>query len=208
MLQQLAPDIHETDAEISRLQRKLDRSSSANNPQNYNPDGTIKKGPKKWKRSKSYFKTLFKLKALHSKRSRIVKQYHYKLVNDIKKLGNQVFYEKVSVEGQKRRAKKTERSEKESIVNNKVVHKYKRKKRFGKSIQTYAPAAFLEKLSRKVNLTEIVLSKFKASQYDHSTDTYTKKKLSQRRTKVGDDIIQRDLYSSFLLMPFICVQFF
>ena len=41
---------------------------------------------------------------------------------------------------------------------------------------------------------------FRASQYNHVTDDYVKKKLSRRYDTVGGRWIQRDLYSSFLLM--------
>ena len=39
------------------LLRKLDRSRRAMNPDNYNEDGTVKNGPKKWKCSKNYSRT-------------------------------------------------------------------------------------------------------------------------------------------------------
>ena len=41
---------------------------------------------------------------------------------------------------------------------------------------------------------------FKASQYNHVTDSYQKKKLHQRWTWIGNHLVQRDLYSAFLLM--------
>ena len=41
---------------------------------------------------------------------------------------------------------------------------------------------------------------YKASQYDHTSDTYIKKSLSQRMYRLQDGtMVQRDLYSSFLL---------
>lgn len=42
-LEELAPDIDKNEKLIAKLQRKLDRQRRANNPNNYNPDGTIKK---------------------------------------------------------------------------------------------------------------------------------------------------------------------
>ena len=47
--------------------RAMDRSRRATNPQNYNPDGTIKKGKKTWKYSNHYKK----LKAKHAELCRI-----------------------------------------------------------------------------------------------------------------------------------------
>lgn len=49
------------------LYRAMDRSRRATNPQNYNPDGTIKKGCKTWEYSNHYRK----LKARHSELCRI-----------------------------------------------------------------------------------------------------------------------------------------
>ncbi|NLC07462.1 MAG: hypothetical protein GX755_05820 [Syntrophomonadaceae bacterium] len=42
------PELESRQKEIKQLQRKLDRQRRANNPDNYNPDGTIKKGRLKW----------------------------------------------------------------------------------------------------------------------------------------------------------------
>jgi len=41
---------------IKRDQRGLDRSRRATNPDNYNPDGSVKKGTRKWHRSNRYQK--------------------------------------------------------------------------------------------------------------------------------------------------------
>ena len=42
--------------EVRRLQRAMDRSLRAVNPDNYNENGTTKKGARKWVRSKHYLK--------------------------------------------------------------------------------------------------------------------------------------------------------
>ena len=56
-LEELAPGIDRQEKEIARLQRKLDRQRRANNPQNYNEDGTIVRGKKTWTYSKKYYQT-------------------------------------------------------------------------------------------------------------------------------------------------------
>lgn len=79
------------------------------------------------------------------------------------------------------------------------------RKRFGKSIANKAPAMFVNILERKVRdaggeFHHVNTVKAKASQYDHSTGTYKKKKLSQRWHQLADGTkVQRDLYSAFLL---------
>ena len=86
----------------------------------------------------------------------------------------------------------------------KVIQKYKRKKRFGRSINRRAPARFLLELKRKAEAVggvyaEVDTKEFKASQYNHVTDTYEKIPLSQREKEIGNRKIQRDLYSAFLI---------
>ena len=86
----------------------------------------------------------------------------------------------------------------------KVIQKYKRKKRFGRSINRRAPARFLLELKRKAEAVggvyaEIDTKEFKASQYNHVTDTYEKIPLSQREKEIGNRKVQRDLYSAFLI---------
>ena len=86
----------------------------------------------------------------------------------------------------------------------KVLQKYKRKKRFGRSINRRAPARFLLELKRKAEAVggvyaEVDTKEFKASQYNHVTDAYEKIPLSQREKEIGKRKVQRDLYSAFLI---------
>ena len=78
--------------------------------------------------------------------------------------------------------KKTEVKQKDGTV--KVIQKYKRKKRFGWSINRRAPARFLLELKRKAEAVggvyaEVDTKEFKASHYNHVTDAYEKIPLSQ-----------------------------
>lgn len=97
-----------------------------------------------------------------------------------------------------KRSKKTKTNPKTSRAHS--------KKRFGKSIGRCAPALFITILGQKASRcggSVIKVSTFetKASQFDHTDDSYTKKKLSQRFAKLSDGtIVQRDLYSAFLLL--------
>src|SRR3990172_12738458 len=50
-LKQFCNEIVPKQKEKRRLQRKQDRQRRANNPQNYNENGTVKKGNKKWEKS-------------------------------------------------------------------------------------------------------------------------------------------------------------
>lgn len=76
----------------------------------------------------------------------------------------------------------------------------KRKKRFGRSIKNRCPGYFQSQAKRKFRIYVEVPNDYKASQYDHTSDEYIKKSLSQRMYKLQDGtMVQRDLYSSFLL---------
>ena len=117
--------------------------------------------------------------------------------------------EKMSFRGLQKKVKKTERSEKTSDIRQKdgttkQIHKYKRKKRFGKSLNNRAPAEFIEILAKKAELYggavyKVDAMKFKASQYDHVSDTYTKHSIHDRERNIDGNTVQRDLYSAFLL---------
>lgn len=63
----------------------------------------------------------------------------------------------------------------------------------------------LEIIDRKLsyygkNLTKIDTWNAKASQFNHFNSTYNKKKLSQRWNDFNGIMVQRDLYSAFLIM--------
>lgn len=68
-----------------------------------------------------------------------------------------------------------------------------------------APSMLLDILERKLKyigrcLNRVNTPLIKASQYNHVTNTYEKKKLHERWNDFGFYTIQRDLYSAFLLM--------
>ena len=181
------------------LLRKLDRSRRACNPNNYNENGTIKKqGSKKvnWIKSNHYIKTQNQLKELYRKQADIRKLQHEILANEILSQGDNIYVETMNYVGLQKRAKKTEK-------NNKG--KFKKKKRFGKSLANKAPAMLLSIIDRKLKyhnrqLIKIDTYSVKASQYNHFDETCTKKKLSDRWNDFNGIKIQRDCYSAFLIM--------
>ena len=116
-------------------------------------------------------------------------------VNYIRSLGDVLITEPKNASKLMKRAKKTTKNDK---------GKFKKKKRFGKSIKNRCPGKFQSSLEQKFkvsNGTYIEVPKeYRASQYDHTVDDYIKKKLSQRIYKLKDGTtVQRDWYSSFLL---------
>lgn len=195
-LLELAPSVNNIEQEKRILQRKLDRQRRANNPHKYNEDGTIKKNNLKWIWSKNYIKTKNQLAELQRKLAEKRKQDHNKLANWILSLGDDIKVETMNYKGLQARTKETIKDKN---------GKFKSKKRFGKSIGNKAPSMFLTILDRKLSyegkrLKFVDTFSVKASQYNHLTDEYNKKKLSERWNDFGDFKIQRDLYSAFLIM--------
>jgi hypothetical protein len=175
--------------------RAMDRSRRATNPQNYNKDGTVKKGRKSWKYSNHYKK----LKAKHSELCRINAINRQLAINEdanhLRSLGDVFITESKNASKLMKRAKET-------TVNSKG--KFNKKKRFGKSIKNRCPSGFQTTVEKKFKVsggTYIeVPNNYRASQYDHTIDDYIKKKLSDRMYNLADGtLVQRDWYSSFLL---------
>ena len=83
-------------------------------------------------------------------------------------------------------------------------YRVKLMKRFGRSIYKYCMGYVWAHAQQKFLNTGgqfiIVPRNYRASQYDHTADTYTKRKLSDRMITLSDGtVVQRDCYSSFLL---------
>ena len=191
----LGSDAKDRSAQIRRIQRAMDRSRRATNPDNYLPDGTVRKGARKWVRSKHYRKLQFRKKTLERRYADAVNASHHRLANEIASKADIVYVEKMSFRGLARKAKS---------ATKKADGRFRSRKRFGKSIKHHAPAAFLTILGNRLasgggELIKVDTVSFRASQYNHVTDDYVRKKLSCRGSFIGSHYVQRDLYSAFLL---------
>ena len=177
------------------IYRAMDRSRRATNPQNYNADGTVKKGYKTWTYSNRYKR----LKAKHTELCRINSVNRHLAINEdvnhIRELGDTFITEPKNAKRLQERAKNT-------TVNSKG--KINKKKRFGRSIKNRCSGYFQAQIERKFKNTNGVYievpNDYRASQYDHTADDYLKKRLSDRLYKLRDGTeVQRDWYSSYLL---------
>lgn len=191
--------------EIAATLRAMNRSRRATNPKYYNPDGTIKrlkrqhgqKQKREWKYSKRYYRLRAKLRNLYRKLADIRKMEHNILANELLAHGNKFVVEDMNYKALQKRSKETK-------INPKTGRAHT-KKRFGKSLSRCAPAMFISILSNKANryggsVIKVSTFEMKASQFDHTDNSYTKKKLSERMARLrSGDIVQRDLYSAFLL---------
>lgn len=198
-LDTIGDNVASIEKEIKRLNRKLDRSRRKSNPKNYNADGTIKKGRKTWTYSEKYKHTRRKSASLQRKRAASLKQAQEGYVNSLLSEGNEFYIEKMNFKALQKRKKK-----KDIVKDTNTNGREKSKKRFGKSIGLRAPAQLVAILKRKAEASGCTFVKvntqtFKASQYNHVTDTFIKKKLSRRHNTINGIWVQRDVYSAFLL---------
>jgi hypothetical protein len=176
-LKQFASELKFDTARVRRLQRKMDRSRRATNPDNFNSNGTVKKGSKRWNNSKTYLKTSNSKANLERKLTAHRKSLHGELVNDILRSGDVIKLEKLS---------------------------YKAfQKLFGFSVASRAPGMFVSHLRSKAQraggqVVEIPTYKTKLSQTCHC-GRVKKKKLSERVHQCECGVVaQRDLYSALL----------
>ena len=184
--------------EIQALQRKMQRSQRANNPDNFEPDfkkkvgnkvvskkGKTKKGRRQWIKSSNYRKAVRKKAELERRKASYAKSQNRKLVNEILRHGNQIKTEKISIKGWQ--------------------------KRYGKAISAKSPGFFQSELKRKAvrgasrasknangSFLEFSTQKTALSQ-THLNGSRVKKTLSMRvhRDVTGFEM-HRDLFSAFL----------
>jgi hypothetical protein len=185
-LVQLAPSVEQPWKECRRLQRALDRSRRATNPDCFNPDGTWKRGTTLTVRSRRYEaarKELAETERVLAERRR---RDHGRLGNHILAQGNVIQAETLS---------------------------YKAfQKTYGRSVKVRAPGSLVTQLARKAEsaggkLVGLDTWKLRLSQFDHTTATFQKKALGERWHLLGDGsgMVQRDIYSAFLAKQ-VCVS--
>lgn len=196
ILADLTEGVPDRSGDLRRVQRAMDRSKRAMNPERFNPDGTAKRIRGRWKKSRSYKRLAMRKRSLERGRAACRKCRHEALADRILSLGDEVYTEEMSYTSLQRRKKET-------TVNGRG--RYDRKGRFGKSLGNGAPALLLSILDRKLgyegrSLRRVNTRTFRASQYNHVTDEYVKKRLSKRYNTIDGRWVQRDLYSAFLLM--------
>ena len=177
--EELAPDTRKK----RRLQRKMERQRRANNPENYDEQGRVKKHGKtrlRWKESKRYQADQAATRQHGEKTGSSPQEPAWQLAHAIVAVGKTIHIEKTSFKGWQ--------------------------KQYGRSIGLRAPGMFVAHLARIVaktggTLVEVSPSKTKLSQYCHHCGQYVKKPRSQRwhACSCGLGPVQRDLYSAFLL---------
>lgn len=211
LLEPLCPKtVKECNKEIIKLSRQLERIRRLANPQNYNKNGTIKKGPRLWIKTKNYYKVLFRLKNMYRLKTLYLREYQAVLAKRIMALGDNFATETINFTSWQVKSKKsTEKTDKimekkDKNGNVKKHNKCKSKRNKGRSLNNNSPGRFVEEFGRKLEcfnfqLEEINTKEMKASQYNHDTDTCVKIPLSQRCKIIDGRWVQRDLYSAYVV---------
>jgi len=176
-LERFCDELKSKRCEIRAGLRRLDRSRRATNPDNYNEDGTIKTGPKRWVRSRRYRGGLAKLANVHRRLAEHRKALHGKLANDILGRGKEIRTEKLSYRAFQRN--------------------------FGTSVGFRAPGLFVSMLKRKAEsaggCVEMLPTASLALSQTCLCGQRRRKKLSQRWHRCDCGVsAQRDLFSAFL----------
>lgn len=174
----------EYEKELIKLERQMDRSRRATNPENYDEKGRIVSRDKRkpWVYSKNYYK-------LRNKHSEICRRYvlerkrlQNSLSNRLLGMGDVFYVENCNIASMAKRAKET-------TVNPKTG-RCRSKKRFGKAIKSNAPSEFLGTLKRKVTTlggtVHDVSTQIAATQFDFSNETFKKHSLSERNVTLSN----------------------
>jgi hypothetical protein len=175
---------------IARLQRKMERSRRATNPDNYKPDsldrkgrktvvkkGLPKKGRRKWNKSNNYKQAAATKRELERRKAEYAKSQNRRLVNTILRSGKHIKTERVSVKGWQ--------------------------KIWGKAISAKSPGFFQSELKRKAESAGGSFYQFStqstALSQTHLTGERIKKSLSERVHRDNSGVVMhRDLMSAFL----------
>ncbi len=178
-LERFCPTVEQPWRELRRLERAMDRSRRATNPDNFDRRGRAKKGKKRWVRSRRYQRLAEKRRERERRLAAERKRAHGELANRILAQGSAIKTEKLS------------------------YHAFQRS--FGRSAKVRGAGMFVAALRRKAEacgggVIEFSAYRTRLSQFDHTTGEYLKKPLSQRVHVLGDGSgeVQRDLYSAFL----------
>jgi len=179
LLTPFCAELNRNDRHVRRLSRRLDRQRRAGNPDNYTPDGQVKRGVTlTWVSSNGYRQTRSAL-AEHARRlAEHRKSLHGRLTNDLLELGTVFRTEQLSMKAWQ--------------------------KIFGRSVGRNAPGMFHTLLNRKAERAGGQLqwiNPFSTALSQHCICGAKKKKpLSQRvhACRCEADGLQRDLLSAYL----------
>ena len=208
-LEELAPESAKYEKEIRHKQNLVDVSMRKHNSENYNTNGTVKNGKHKWKTTRRCRRLKRQIRVLYRKQTAYIKASHHTFINKVIQNTSEFILEPMNFKALQKKSKKTEQQDEATPVKqkdgfSKMVCKYKRKKRYGRSIKNRSPGRMQADLKAKatqygIPYYEIDIRQYRASQLHHDTGEYSKPALNERFKIIEGYQVQRDLYSAFLI---------
>ena len=163
---------------IAKLQKIISQEYVSLNPDCYDEDWKIKE----WVKLKANWKIAYLMKIINCLRRKQAKKHN----NEINSLVKEILafaWELISED-----------------MDFKQIRQSKEYKWLAKIIQFCTPWLLKNKLEENVELKFVDKYNYRASQYNHLTNEYVKPLLSDRTKKIWNNLIQRDLYSAYLLL--------
>ena len=198
MVDLVPKNITRKEKHLKRLDRRIERSQRANNPECYDERGKIKKDVRFKRPSNRQVRLRNRRRKVYRALTEERKKLQGQLVSRVVSQASIIKIEDLNVKGLQKRSR-------DIRINPKTNRPYS-KKRFGKAIFRAAPSAFRTALETRASQlgieVEVISPKdVKPSQYNHITQTFEKKPLSTRVYDLSDSYpgVQRDLYSAFLI---------
>ena len=163
---------------IAKLQRIVSQEYQEINPECYDETWKIKD----WVKLKANWKIAYLMKIINCLRRKQAKKHN----NEINSLVKEILgfaWELISED-----------------MDFKEIKQSKEYRSLWKIIQFCTPWLLKSKIEENVELTFVDKYNYRASQYNHETNEYIKPLLSERTKKIWENVIQRDLYSAYLLL--------
>jgi hypothetical protein len=157
-----------------------------------------------WDNSNRYIRLKNEYRETCRKQAAVVEYKHSCMAKVMADLGTEFYVEEMRFNALQARSKKVIK-----IKKGRRKGQYKSNKRYGGSLLQKAPAEFIARVKRTVEIRgktfqEINTVKARASQFDHLLLTYIRAPVNIRVKYIGGVFkIQRDLYSAFLIMCII-----
>lgn len=203
----LSPDTEAFTARRKHLSKKLEHLRRVNNPDNYNEDGTVKRGligedgkrhRLKWHDSNHYKNIKAELKELYRKHNVAKTLLHNKIIIELLAMGDSFHFADTSF-----LTLKPEWDEYEPLS----VSEYKSKKLRRKSIQESAPSTFLTKMDIKLSsrgLQPVHRHDIPENLYwyQHEKGVSDERLLAGENIVVEGKIINQTMYRAFLIRHF------
>ena len=180
----------------AEIERKMDELKRRDNPDNFNEDGTAKKGKHKWHFSKQYVRLRNEKKVLEEHNTNKVIYMQNCLANTVANMGKDVRVIKKDFELKKRRASETTIDEKGRYEDKSSLS--------AKPIANNAPARLVEKIGQRLNYIGGTLTKISNQEEPiYSIDIFTGEKLpygiDDEYYMIDNKKIHRTVYYAFMM---------